>query len=67
MLWGGARRWGGTAAGPAAKPPKRAEPVCPPERRAACGRIWRGDGVLDRGTNFPQFRIRGCFFPGKPL
>ena len=36
----GAGRGGGVVrrgAGPAAEPPKRAEPVCPPGGRAACG------------------------------
>ena len=38
------------AAGPAAEPPKRAEPVCPPGGRAACGPYacgfcGGGDGV----------------------
>ena len=35
---GQVRAGGRPAAGPAAEPPKRAQPVCPPGRRAACGR-----------------------------
>ena len=38
---GGVCEGGGPQARRRGAPPKRAEPVCPPSRRAACGRVLR--------------------------
>ena len=47
VLVGGVCEGGGPQARRRGAPPKRAEPVCPPGRRAACGRelrLLRGGG-----------------------
>ena len=54
------------AAGPAAEPPKRAEPVCPPGGRAACGpmpgfcREWTR---TERGMCRAQRTVGGWYRP----
>ena len=55
VLVGGVCEGGGPQARRRGAPPKRAEPVCPPGRRAACGRVLR----LLRGGGGDEGKGRG--------
>ena len=57
---------GGQAAGPAAEPPTRAEPVCFDAVETACGRVPAP--CRDRQRDMSRSRwVRAADLPGKPL